>query len=149
MNILLIDDDPDNLRILASILEINKHSCHTFTEPYHALDAYRQGTFDVVITDLIMPGMNGIQVLQRVRSLKPDAKVVIITGHMVTDSIIAALNNRAYAFLNKPLKIDDLMATLEKIEQENLVVEKVRREHARLALEYSRLKRSFKDYRLC
>ena len=74
MNILLIDDDPGCLKSLASVLEAARHTCRTFTVPEEALDAYRQEAFDAVITDLWMPVMNGIQVLQQIQSLDPDAE---------------------------------------------------------------------------
>jgi len=145
LNILLIDDDNDCLRSMASVLNLARHACDMFGSPEQALKAYRRKTYDVVITDMIMPGMNGLQVLRQIRSINPDARVIIVTGHVEAEIIVAALNSRAYAFLGKPLKIDDLMEILEQIEQENRDFEKARKEHARLAMEYARLKRAFED----
>jgi DNA-binding NtrC family response regulator len=145
MKILLIDDDEVSIKSLASFLEMIKHCCQAFTVPQQAIEAYRRNAYDVVITDMIMPGMNGLEVLQQVRSINPDAKTIIITGHVDAEIIIAALNNRAYAFLGKPLKIEELMTTLYRIEQENRDMEKVAWEHARLAMEYARLKRAFEE----
>lgn len=140
MNILLIDDDLDCLQSLAGFLKIDKHSCRMFTVPEQALETYQQEKYDVVITDMIMPGMNGIKVLQRIRDINRDAKVIIITGYLDPDIIASALNSQAYAFFSKPLKVNDLLATLEKIDRENREHEKINIEHARLALEYARLK---------
>ena len=145
MKILLIDDDEVSIKSLSSFLGMDNHCCQAFTVPQQAIEAYRRNAYDVVITDMIMPGMNGLEVLQRVRSINPDARVIIVTGHMDLGIIIAALNNRAYAFLGKPLRIEELMAALARIEQENRDMEKAGWEHARLAMEYARLKRAFED----
>ena len=71
--------------------------------------------------------------------------MIIVTGHMDLGIIIAALNNRAYAFLSKPLRIEELMATLGRIQQENRDLEKAEWEHGHLAMEYACLKRAFED----
>ena len=145
MNVLLIDDDLDCMQGLAGFLKIDKHSCRMFTVPEQALEAYQQEKFDAVVTDMIMPGMNGIKVLQRIRAINPDAKVIIITGYIDPEIIASALNSRAYAFFSKPLKGNDLLAALEKIDRENREREKISIEHARLALEYVRLKIAYED----
>ncbi|MGD0620891.1 MAG: response regulator [Thermacetogeniaceae bacterium] len=144
MNILLIDDDESCLKSLASILNL-RNTCQTFTMPKKAIEMYKQSVFDVVITDFYMPDMNGIQVLQQLRSLNHDAKVVIMTGYLDPDTIISVMNNRAYALLGKPLIIDELMATLERIEQENRERERVMNEHANLVLEFAQLKIAFEE----
>ena len=82
MKILLIDDDEVGIKSLASFLEKDNHCCHAFTAPEQAIEAYRRNRYDFVIADMNMPGMNGLEVLQRVRSINTDAKVVIVTGHM-------------------------------------------------------------------
>jgi DNA-binding NtrC family response regulator len=84
-------------------------------------------------------------VLQQLRSLNHDAKVVIMTGYLDPDTIISVMNNRAYALLGKPLIIDELMATLERIEQENRERERVMNEHANLVLEFAQLKIAFEE----
>jgi DNA-binding NtrC family response regulator len=145
MKILLIDDDEVSIKNLASFLGMANNCCQAFTVPEQAIEAYRRNAYDVVITDMIMPGMNGLEVLQRVRSINPDAKVIVVTGHMDLGVIIAALNNRVYAFLGKPLRIEELMVALDRIEQESRDLEKAGCEHARLAMEYVRLKSAFED----
>ncbi len=145
MKILLIDDDEVSIKSLSSFLDMANHCCQAFTVSQQAVEAYRWNAYDVVITDMIMPGLNGLEVLQRVRSINPDAKVIIVTGHLDLGIIIAALNNRAYAFLGKPLRIEELMATLARVEQESRDLEKAGWEHARLAMEYARLKSAFED----
>jgi len=145
MNILLVDDDADCLDGLVTVLEPAGHQCDLFTVPEKALEAYRQKQYDVVVTDMKMPGLNGLDILKKARSINPEAKVIIATGYGDVETAIAALNNGAYAFFGKPIDLNDLMETLEKIESELKGQKKVRIEHARLAMEYARLKQAYED----
>ncbi len=145
MNILLIDDDADCLDGLATVLEPAGHQCCLFTVPEQALAVYQHKQFDVVITDMKMPGLSGIDVLKRARAMNPEAKVIIATGYGDVETAIAALNHGAYAFFGKPIDFNDLMETLEKIECELKGLKKAKMEHARLAMEYARLKQAYED----
>jgi DNA-binding NtrC family response regulator len=119
MKILLIDDDVTSVKRLAFLLEAVGHCCKAFTVPKQAVEAYRRNIYDVVITDVLMPGMSGLEVLQEIRSINPDAKVIVVTGQMDTEIIIVALKNQANDLLNKPLSIEKLLAVLSRIELEN------------------------------
>jgi DNA-binding NtrC family response regulator len=145
MKILLIDDDAACLKHLACVLEMSKHKCQAFTAPEQALCAYAQQTFDAVITGMKMPGLNGVQVLQQIRALNPEAEVVIVTGNWDAESAIAAVNCGACAYLIKPLKLLDLMSVLKRLEQKIKERDMVRNDHARLAMEYARLKTAYED----
>jgi DNA-binding NtrC family response regulator len=145
MKILLIDDDAACLKHLAYVLEMGKHECHAFTVPEQALCAYGQETYDAVITDMGMPGLNGVQVLQQIRALNPEAEVIIVTGNWDTESAIAAVNCGACAYLIKPLKLLDLMSVLKRLEQKIKERDMIRNDHARLVMEYARLKAAYED----
>jgi DNA-binding NtrC family response regulator len=144
---LLIDDDADILKSLHTSLEPGGHRCDKFLVPEEAIEAYREKRHDVVITDMKMPGLNGIEVLKKVRSLNPEAKVIIITASGDVETAVAAVNNGADAFFGKPLDFLDLMKTLEKIEEELEERENAREEHARLVVEYERLKKAYEALR--
>jgi len=116
MNILLIDDDAETLDNLQSVLEQCMHSCTCFTKPEEALEEYRNKTYDVVITDMRMPVMNGIQLLKNIRLINPEAKVIILTAFLDAETAIAASCNHAYALFNKPLNIISLVESLKRIE---------------------------------
>lgn len=145
MYILLLDDDVDCLSSLATVLKYAGHQCDEFTISKRAVEAYRRKQYDVVITDMKMPGMDGIQVLKEIRLLDPAARVIIVTGFGDVETAIAAVNNRAYAFFGKPVDMDDLMDTLEKIEGEVNGQGKIATDHACLALEYARLKQVYEE----
>lgn len=145
MNILLIDDDADCLEDLVSALEPAGHRCSNYTLPAKAVEEYARTQYDVIVTDMKMPLMNGIEVLKRVRSLNTEARVIIMTGYGDVETAIAAVNNGAYAFFGKPIDLGELMGVLEKIEDEIGRQKKKMEEHARLALEYARLKQAYND----
>lgn len=115
MNIMLIDDDKDCILSLAGAVEPTGHSCEMFTKPERAVELYDGKRYDVVITDMRMPGMNGIEVLKAIRGHNHKARVIIITGYSDVEAVISAMNFGAYAFLGKPVNIGELIETIEKI----------------------------------
>jgi len=145
MRILLVDDDANCLEDLVSVLEPAGHQCHSYTVPEKALASYEKDSYDVVITDMKMPGISGIEVLKRVRALNPGARVIINTGYRDVETAISAVNNGAYAFFGKPIDLNDLMETLERIDREINHTQRDKLEHARLAMEYARLKQAYED----
>ncbi|MDD3023486.1 MAG: response regulator [Syntrophomonadaceae bacterium] len=145
MKILLIDDDADCLASLDSMLEPAGHQCTLFTVPEEAVEICQQQHYDLVITDMKMPGMDGIEVLKKIRELSPETKVIIITAYGDVTTAVEAVNNQAYAFFGKPLQINDLMQTIEKIETEKIQHDKSTSDHAHLIMEYSRLKLAYQD----
>jgi DNA-binding NtrC family response regulator len=118
LNILLIDDDADILESLHTALEPAGYRCDKFTVPEKAVEACYQHQYDVVITDMKMPGLNGIEVLKMVRSFDRQAIVIFITAYGDRETAAAAVNHGAYAFFGKPVDFAELMETLEKIEKE-------------------------------
>jgi len=118
MNILLIDEDEDCLDSLVSALESAGHWCDKFTLPGEAMEAYGQNQYEVVIADLNMPGMSGMQILKQIRYLNPEAKVIISAGQGDLGAAVAAINNGAYAFFVKPADLLVLIETIEGIELE-------------------------------
>lgn len=121
MNIMLIDDDETCLSSLAFVIAPLGHDCETFINPIAAVQAYQEKPYDVVITDLKMPGMNGMQVLQAIRAHNPEAKVIICTGYGDAEKAVTARKHGVYAYFEKPLKITGLFAALELIAGERAV----------------------------
>ncbi|MFX4263580.1 response regulator [Pelotomaculum propionicicum] len=140
MNILLVDDDADCLEELACILAPAGHQYEQFTVPEKALECYGQKQYDMVITDMKMPRLSGIDVLKKVLSINPKAVVVIITGFAEIETAIAALNSRAYALLEKPVAKEHLIEILEKAEAELFEQKKAAVEHSQLVKEHKYLK---------
>lgn len=114
----MIDDNEECLSILAEFLEQAEHNCDCLSIPERAAEKYSQQSYDVVITDLVMPGMNGLEVLEAIRSINNDAKVIIVTGSGDMETAHWALNKGAYAFLNKPINLIELLDTLKNIKKQ-------------------------------
>ena len=145
MNILLIDDDPGSLDCLQSALELYGYNCKAFTLPVEAVEEYQKNAYDVVITDMRMPLMNGIQVLKKIRSINGEAKVIIITAYGDVETAVSAVNNHACAFFGKPLNFVELIETLKKIEHEREDCKLTREEYDKLTSEHAKLKKAFED----
>jgi len=129
-----IDDDPRAGEIMARFSEDAPYHCRVFTEPEEALAAAASDRVDLVITDLRMPGMDGLEVLQRLQALDPDLPVILLTGYSSVDSAVEALRLGASDFLKKPFDMDELRAQVERT-----------LEHRRLERENRQLKRALAE----
>ncbi len=102
--VVLVDDDPAVLETLGEWLAVTGHQVRTAREGAEALRLLRQSPADVLVTDLDMPRMNGLQLLSLVKEAHPDIEVVFLSGKGSIESTIAALRaGRAFDFLLKPI----------------------------------------------
>ena len=118
MKLMLIDDDNSIMESIQSIMESLGHECEVYQNPCEALAAYGNAHFDVVVTDYKMPGMDGVEVLKRIRAIDSDAYVILLTGYPDLVDTISALNYGVYAFLSKPVRFDSFISMLLRIENE-------------------------------
>jgi two-component system NtrC family sensor kinase len=114
--ILLIDDEPDLLRVLARSLKTDGHEVATALSGKEGLATFDGQPAPIVITDIKMPGMDGIEVLKRIKERAPDTEVIIITGHGDVDSAIEALHFGASDFITKPFRSETLAIALKRAE---------------------------------
>ena len=122
MDILLIDDEPDVRKSLTQFLGKLGHGVCTASDGPSGLKLFHSGTFDVVITDIRMPGLNGLELLRRIKRIeRSPVDVVVITGHGDMDNAIMALKYGAYDYLRKPINVRELAITLERIEEYSLL----------------------------
>jgi two-component system NtrC family sensor kinase len=112
--ILLVDDEPDILRVLAISLKADGYEVFTAASGEEALALFRKSAPCIVITDIKMPGMDGIEVLRQVKKIDEETQVIIITGHGDIDSAIEALQNGASDFINKPVRDEALAIALKR-----------------------------------
>ena len=115
--ILLIDDEPDLLRVLARSLKANGHEVATALNGPDGLAAFEGQRPAVVITDIKMPGMGGIEVLKRIKERAPDAEVIIITGHGDMDTAVEAMHFGASDFVTKPFRGETLAIAIRRAEE--------------------------------
>lgn len=126
--ILLIDDEEANVRVLAMSLRSDGHEVVTALSGEEGLEVFHREAPELVLTDIKMPGMDGIEVLQRIKERKPDAEVIIITGHGDIDNAIEALKFGASDFINKPIR-DEVLAVAIQRAQEKLAIKRQLREY--------------------
>jgi DNA-binding NtrC family response regulator len=112
LEILLVDDDPNILSALSSSLEDSSHHVTTALGGQKALDALHQKFFDLVITDLNMPGVDGITVLRMAKEIDSNTKVILMTGSMIPHSTQRLISREANGFLPKPFGLTELYTTV-------------------------------------
>ncbi len=110
--LLLIDDEPDILRVLSMSLKADGYTVVTAANGTDGVATFEKEKPDIVITDIKMPGMDGIEVLKKVKERNPDAEVIIITGHGDIENAIEALKHGASDFINKPVRDEALAIAL-------------------------------------
>lgn len=117
LEVLLLDDEP----IVGKRLEpaLAKIGCHVevFQDPLSAMARLKQKTFDIVVTDIRMDEMDGMQVLEQVLARSPNTKVIMITGYAMISLAREAMEKGAFDFIAKPFKPDDLRGVIAKAAQ--------------------------------
>jgi len=115
LKVLLVDDEKEFVESLSERLELRNLSAEVAYNGEQALQTLKQGQPDVMVLDLRMPGIDGIQVLRKVRKKHPDVAVVILSGHGTDKDQKEALRLGASAYLKKPVDVDQLVGTLHKV----------------------------------
>jgi len=105
---MIIDDEPIVCKRLRSTLEKANMEIETFTDPNEAVKRFSEKNFQILITDLKMKEMDGIDVLKLVKKISPETKVIIITGVATVEKAKEALKSGAYDFIAKPFKLSQL-----------------------------------------
>jgi DNA-binding NtrC family response regulator len=112
--VLLVDDDEAFRRVVSAELSRRGYSVATANGGRAALDEVRKAEFDVILLDLRMPDMDGIEVLKRLRDLDVSAGVVVLTGHGTIDTAIQAIRLGAYDYLEKPCPMEKVELTIQR-----------------------------------
>ncbi len=112
IKILLVDDEKEFIDILAERLEMRAFNLSVAYSGKAALDLFHIHSFDVVILDVLMPGMDGIETLKCIKEISPLTQIIMLTGNATVDNAILGMKNGAYDFLLKPVEISTL---IEKI----------------------------------
>ncbi|WP_227763193.1 sigma-54-dependent transcriptional regulator [Zhaonella formicivorans] len=123
--ILVVDDEPRMGEFLATILAAEGYQVETTTAPQTALNKIKEQSYDVVITDLMMPQISGMDILDEVKKEDSATQVIMITGYSTVENAILAMKKGAFDYLPKPFKIEEIKVVVEKaLAQRTLLWEK-------------------------
>ena len=112
--VLCVDDEPVILQILRRLLEVQGFEPVVCGDPLAAISMFTEGMFDVVITDIHMPKMDGLSLMRALREKQPELPVVVVTGHGTVDTAIQALREGATGMLVKPFTGDELLGEVRR-----------------------------------
>jgi two-component system, NtrC family, response regulator AtoC len=124
--ILLIEDDPGSREALLALLKASGFAMKECSSGKEGLQLLTGERFDIVISDLFLPDMNGIEILTRVKLDSPRTEVILITGHASAETAVKAMKEGAFDYITKPLNIDELRIIIDKaVEKGQLLSENV------------------------
>lgn len=110
--ILVVDDERSIRNTLQEILAYEKYEVILAEDGFEALEKMEQGPYDVILCDVKMPKMDGIELLEKLKEKDPDVTVVMISGHGTIDTAVEAIKKGAYDFIAKPLDLNRLLITI-------------------------------------
>ena len=115
-SILVVDDERDMLLLIDRIIsEETRHKVATTTDPVDALEQIKAGGFDMVITDLKMPKMDGLQLLEKIKAVDPAVAVVVMTAFGTIETAVEATRKGACDFITKPFRRERILVTIENV----------------------------------
>jgi DNA-binding NtrC family response regulator len=112
--LIVLDDEQRMVDILAMVLRREGYEVQPFVRPADALQTLRAEPFDLLITDLKMPGMDGLAILQQAKAIDPELPVILITAHATIATAITAIRNGAFDYIEKPFDNDELKALVHR-----------------------------------
>src|ERR1700761_1833283 len=122
IRVLVVDDDEPHAQAVAESLERVGYECTVANNGREGLRLIEEQDFDIVLTDLLMDDVGGMDVLARARRELPDAEVVILTGHNSIKTAVSAMQAGAATYLTKPLDINELRLVVDKQAQAHRLV---------------------------
>ena len=112
--ILIIEDDTVQREVIADILSQSGYTVRTGASASIALDYLQEDTYDLMLTDMKMPGMDGLELLRRARQVRPDMEVVVMTAHASIKTAVTAIQEGACDYLEKPFDKETLLLVMQR-----------------------------------
>lgn len=126
IKVLIVDDEETFREVLERELTLCGFETTSTSDSTDAIERISESNFDVVLLDIKMPGIDGIECLKRIKELRPMTEVIMLTGYGSIENAIASMKLGAYDFLTKPCKLDELEAVIRKAgEKRNLIQENI------------------------
>lgn len=121
-HVLVIDDDRDHAESITDILSMRGHAVETAFSGEEGLEIFRNRDFDIVFMDVKLPGMNGVETFFEFKKIRPDARVMMMTGYSLEKLIAEAIEHGALGVLRKPFAIPDLLRVLDQAKPRGIVL---------------------------
>ncbi|PWB61946.1 MAG: Fis family transcriptional regulator, partial [Deltaproteobacteria bacterium] len=112
--ILVVDDEPQIRSFLKNLFEMGGWDVHEALSGTEGIEKIERERYDVILTDLKMPGADGIEILRTAKKIQSDAEVVVMTGYGTVDSAIEAMRAGAFHFLLKPFRAEEVRHLVDK-----------------------------------
>lgn len=117
--ILIVDDDESMNKTMSLVLKRKGYDVATAFNGLDAIEKVRSEPFDIIFMDIKMPVMDGVETFEKIREIRPDAAVMMMTAYSVEDLIQKALREGAFGIIYKPLDIEKTLATIEDVKKKN------------------------------
>ncbi|HAK88707.1 MAG TPA: hypothetical protein DHV16_01295 [Nitrospiraceae bacterium] len=131
-NVLIVDDEEIIKSLLVPLLSSKGHICETASNGKEAFDKYRNGQFDAVITDIVMPEMDGLSLTEKIRSQNRDMPIMIMTGFTDTYSAAKAVDAGASEFISKPFSVDEFLLRFQRMMRDRDILCRIREREAEI-----------------
>jgi two-component system response regulator AtoC len=112
--VLVVDDEPMIVTLLSTVFREKGWDVAEARSGSDGIDQLERGRFDVILTDLVMPGDTGMDLLRAAKEIHPDVEVILMTGYATADTAIEAMRNGAFHYIMKPLKTEEVVNLVEK-----------------------------------
>ena len=124
LRVLVVDDDEDICLYLREFLTREGFKVQTVSKPAEALVEIRQGRHQIVLLDVVLPGVEGVELLRQVRAIDSDICVIVMTGYPSVQSAVDSMKAAAFDYLQKPFDLEQLRAVMERaIREKGLIVD--------------------------
>jgi two-component system response regulator AtoC len=135
--ILIVDDEVDALDLMEELFEKNDYETYTARNGVEALNNIRESEPDIMISDIFMPEMDGMTLLEMVRKKNPDISIIMITAHGTIETAVEAMKKGAKDYILKPLRLDEIVAKVETISQLKSLIKENQYLREKLAKKYN------------
>ncbi|MBZ0255725.1 sigma-54 dependent transcriptional regulator, partial [bacterium] len=113
-HILVVDDDETMAKTLTRALKSQGHECDSALSAEQGLSMVHENRYDLVLTDLVMPGVDGITLVRSIKSYDPNIPIILMTGYASVDNAVEAMKAGAFHYLTKPVRLQELQIFVEK-----------------------------------
>lgn len=135
--ILIVDDEVDALDLMEELFQKNNYETFTARNGVEALNVVRESEPDIMISDIFMPEMDGMALLEMVRKKYPDVSIIMITAHGTIETAVEAMKKGAKDYILKPLRLDEIVAKVETIAQLKSLIKENQYLREKLAKKYN------------